>query len=165
MTGYTMYIDGACPNNGSDQARAGWGAFITNPQGDTLELAAPVPWDQPQTNNRAELLAFLEALARCNRPGPITAISDSQLLVKGATEWMPGWKSRGWRKTDKTQVEHQDLWERIDAAMQAREIRFVWVKARSGNPGNDKADALARLGASGKRISQYVRGPGEVVPA
>lgn len=154
MTSYTIYTDGACPNNGSPFARAGWGAYLVNPEGKTLRLAAPVPNDQLQTNNRAELLAALEALKRCTKPGAITLYSDSQLLVKGVSEWLPNWKANGWRTAKKKTVEHRDLWQQIDAFIQQRKVVFVWVEAHAGNPGNEEADALAKLGAVGKRIEE-----------
>lgn len=154
MTGYTIYTDGSCPNNGSPFTRAGWGAYLINPEGKTLKLAAPVPRDQPQTNNRAELLAALEALKRCRKPGPITVYSDSQLLVKGASEWLPNWKANGWKNSQKKSVEHRDLWEQIDTFIRERGVMFVWVKAHAGIPGNEEANALASSGAAGKRIEE-----------
>uniref|UniRef100_A4Y094 ribonuclease H n=1 Tax=Ectopseudomonas mendocina (strain ymp) TaxID=399739 RepID=A4Y094_ECTM1 len=154
MTGYTIYTDGACTNNGQANARAGWGAYLVNPEGKTLKLAAPVPLEQKQTNNRAELLAAVEALRRCTKPGPITLYSDSQLLVKGANEWLPGWKAKDWKKSDKKPVDHRDLWEQIDQFLQERDVTLIWVEGHAGHPGNEVADALADLGASGKRIQE-----------
>lgn len=153
MTTYIAYVDGACPNNGKPNAKAGWGAVLTNPQGDTLELAGPVPSDQPQTNGRAELLAPLMAIKRCKPGSPITIISDSQYVVKGAMEWLPGWKKKDWKKSDKKEVEHRDLWERIDQAMQERVITFQWVRGHNGTAGNERADALACRGAEGESVS------------
>lgn len=153
MTTYIIYVDGACPNNGKPNAKAGWGAVLTNPQGDTLELAGPVPWDQPQTNGRAELLAPLMAIKRCKPGSPITVISDSEYVVKGAMEWLPGWKKRGWKKSDKTEPEHRDLWELLDQAMQERDITFKWVRGHNGDAGNEHADALACRGAAGESVS------------
>lgn len=155
MTGYTIYTDGTCFNNGQPGARAGWGAYLINPEGKTLRLAAPVPRSQPQTNNRAELLAAIKALARCNKPGPIRIYSDSQLLVKGCNEWLQGWKRNGWRNSKRQEVEHRDLWEKLDQLIQARQITFVWVRGHSGNPGNEEADALANRGAAGEVIEEY----------
>ncbi|ROO36958.1 ribonuclease HI [Pseudomonas sp. AF76] len=157
MTTYNIYVDGACPNNGKPNAKAGWGALLINPQGDTLELAGPVPFDQTQTNGRAELLAALMAIRRCKPGMPITVISDSDYVVKGATEWLPGWKARGWKKADKKPVEHADLWSLIDQLMQTRDIRFLWVRGHSGNAGNERADALACRGARGERIEALTK--------
>lgn len=154
MTGYIIYTDGSCPNNGCSSARAGIGAYLINPEGKTLKLAAPVPLGQPQTSNRAELLAAVEALNRCKKPGPITLFSDSQLLVKGATEWLPNWKAKGWKNAKRQPVEHRDLWEQIDRHLQTREIKMVWIQGHSGHPGNEEADALANLGAAGKVVEK-----------
>lgn len=153
MTTYIIYVDGACLNNGKPNAKAGWGAVLINPQGDTLELAGPVPWDQPQTNGRAELMAPLMAIKRCKPGSPITIISDSKYVVRGAMEWLPGWKARGWRKADKKQLEHPDLWELLDQVIQERDVTFLWVKGHNGDAGNERADALASRGASGESVS------------
>ena len=152
MTTYTIYVDGACPNNGKPSAKAGWGAVLTNPQGDTLELAGPVPADQTQTNGRAELLAALMALRRCKPGVPITVISDSEYIVKGAMEWLPNWKAKGWRKSNKKPVEHRDLWEHLDQLLQTHDIRFEWVRGHAGVPGNEHADGLANRGADGEQV-------------
>lgn len=152
MTEYTIYTDGACSNNGSPFAKAGWGAYLINPEGKTLKLAAPVPRDQLQTNNRAELLAALEALKRCNKLAPITLYSDSQFVVRGANEWLPNWKTNAWKTSKKKPVEHRDLWEQIDQYIQQREVTFVWVEGHTGNAGNEAADTLACRGANGECV-------------
>ena len=154
MTTHILYVDGACPSNGKPNARAGWGAFLTNPRGDTLELAAPLPPNEPQTNQRAELTAALAALKRCKPGSTITLISDSQLVTMGITEWMLNWKARGWRKPDKKAPDHLDLWRQIDDQLQQKTVIAVWVKGHSGNPGNERTDALANLGAAGQRIEE-----------
>lgn len=157
MTTYNIYVDGACPNNGKPNAKAGWGVFLTTPEGDTLDLAAPVPADQPQTNSRAELLASLIAIRRCEPGVPISIVSDSEYVVKGAMEWLPGWKRRGWRKSDKKPIEHRDLWECIDLELQDRDITFQWVRGHTGVPGNERADALACRGAEGEYVEALTR--------
>ena len=154
MTTYIAYVDGACPNNGKPNAKAGWGAYITNPEGKTLRLAAPVPRDQPQTNNRAELLAAWEALKRCHKPMPITLYSDSEFVVKGVNEWLPNWKAKGWKNSGKKSVAHRDLWEQIDQFIEQREVTFVWVEGHTGNPGNEEADTLACRGANGECVHE-----------
>ena len=91
MNAYTIYTDGACHNNGKPNARAGWGAVLTNPQGDTLEIAGPVPEGQPQTNGRAELMAVVEALERCTQAAPITLNTDSEYIAKAFQSWLASW--------------------------------------------------------------------------
>ncbi len=120
MTGYIIYTSGSCTNNGGPFAKAGWGAYITNPDGNTMKLAAPVPEEQKQTNQRAELLAVVEALKQCSKTAHITVYGPAQ-LVTGATQWLPGWKANGWKNSDKKPVDHRDLWEQIDQFQQERD--------------------------------------------
>jgi ribonuclease HI len=161
MTTYTIYTDGACTNNGKPNARAGWGAVLTNPEGDVLELAGPVPESQPQTNSRAELLAVFEALDRCTKPAPINLHTDSQYIANACNGWLADWKARGWRKADKKPPEHLDLWQRLDQQLQAKDVSVYWVKAHSGTLGNERADALAILGAAGKTHRKRINRPRE----
>ncbi|MCQ4239695.1 ribonuclease H family protein [Stutzerimonas stutzeri] len=159
MTTYTIYTDGACINNGKADARAGWGAVLRNPEGDVLEIAGPVPESQPQTNGRAELLALVEALERCAKPAPIILYTDSQYIANACNGWLPDWKARGWRKADKKPPEHLDLWQRLDQQLQAKDVSVCWVKAHSGMLGNERADALANIGAAGKNHRKRVKKP------
>ncbi|EQM74115.1 ribonuclease H family protein [Stutzerimonas stutzeri] len=157
MTTYTINTDGACTNNGKHNARAGWGAILTNPEGDVLELAEPVPEGQPQTNSRAELLAVVHALEHCIKPAPINLYTDSQYIANACNGWLADWKARGWRKTDKKPPEHLDLWQRLDQLLQAKDVSVFWVKAHSGTLGNERADVLANLGAAGKTRRKRIK--------
>lgn len=161
MTSYTIYTDGACTNNGKPNARAGWGAVLTNPEGDVLELAGPVPASQPQTNSRAELLAVVEALDRCTIPAPITLYTDSQYIANACNGWLADWKARGRRKADKKPPEHLDLWQRLDQLLQAKDVSVYWVKAHNGTLGNERADGLANHGAAGKTLRKRTKRPQE----
>ncbi|MDR8015990.1 ribonuclease H family protein [Ectopseudomonas guguanensis] len=161
MNTYTIYTDGACRNNGSPFARAGWGAVLTNPQGDTLEIAGPVPEGQPQTNSRAELMAVAEALERCTQAAPIILHTDSEYIAKALQGWLASWKTKGWKKSDKKPPEHLDLWQRIDQLLQEKDVTAHWVKAHSGIPRNERADALATLGATGKTLRMRTKRPAE----
>lgn len=154
MTGYTIYTDGACTNNGRANPQAGWGAVISNPQGDTLEMAYPIPDDEPQTNIRAELSAALYAIKRCKQGAAITLYSDSELVTKGIAEWLPSWKARGWKTAGKKTPEHLDLWLQIDEQLQTKTVTTRWVKGHSNNAGNVRADALAKRGAAGNTINK-----------
>lgn len=164
MTSYTLYVDGACTNNGRPNAKAGYGAVLTNPQGDTLELAAPLPPGDRQTNQRAELMAALVALRRCKPGAPITLISDSKYVVDGIRVWLPGWKARGWKNSDKKTPDHLDLWLLVDAQLQLKDVTPMWVRGHTGVPGNERADALANLGAAGQRVEKRIPAP-VLVPA
>ena len=102
---------------------------------------------EPQTtNNRMELTAVIEALGALNRPSRVELYTDSQYVQKGITEWLPGWKARGWKTAAKEPVKNADLWRRLDEAARAHEIRWIWVKGHAGHAGNERADALANKG-------------------
>jgi len=154
MTSYIIYADGACSNNGRAFPKAGWGAVITNPQGDTLEMAYPIPDGEAQTNVRAELSAALYALKRCKPGVAITLYTDSELVTRGITEWLPSWKARGWKTAGKKAPQHLDLWRQIDDQLQIKEVVPVWVKGHGDNAGNIKADALAKRGAAGFKVDK-----------
>lgn len=161
MTTYTIYTDGACHNNGRPSAKAGWGAVLTNPQGETLEIAGPVPRGEPQTNSRAELMALVEALKRCTQSAPITLHTDSKYIADACNGWLEDWKIRGWKRADKKPPEHLDLWRCIDQLLQEKDVTVCWVKAHNGMLGNERADALACLGSSGKVIRKRCKNRSE----
>lgn len=161
MTTYTIYTDGACINNGKADARAGWGAVLSNPEGDVLELAGPVPESQPQTNSRAELLAVAEALEQCSKSAPINLYTDSQYIANACNGWLSDWKARGWKKADKKPPEHLDLWQRLDQQLQTKDVSVYWVKAHNDTLGNERADALANHGAAGKTLRKRTKRPRE----
>jgi len=98
------------------------------------------------TNNRMELTAAAEALLALKRPCRVELHTDSQYVRQGITEWLAGWKARGWRTAGKSPVKNEDLWRRLDAARLRHEVDWRWVKGHSGHPLNDRADALARRG-------------------
>ena len=91
-------------------------------------------------------MAAIQALETLNQPCTVKLYSDSKYVLQGITEWMDNWKKRGWKTAAKKPVKNEDLWRRLDAAMQQHEINWTWVKGHSGNPGNDKADQLANQG-------------------
>ena len=100
------------------------------------------------TNNRMELQAVIEALRALKRPCQVDFFLDSEYVRKGITEWLSGWKARGWRTASKQAVKNEDLWRVLDDALANSEhsITWHWVKGHSGNPGNDRADSLANEG-------------------
>ncbi len=99
------------------------------------------------TNNRMELTAVIEALASLKRTCDVTVHTDSEYVRKGITEWIHGWKQRGWKTADRKPVKNADLWQRLDALRQLHHVEWRWVKGHSGDPGNERADALANRGA------------------
>jgi ribonuclease HI len=100
------------------------------------------------TNNRMEMTAVIQALSALKRPCKITLHLDSQYVLKGITEWLPGWKAKGWRTAAKQPVKNVDLWQALDALVQnsGHVIDWRWVKGHAGDVGNERADGLANLG-------------------
>ena len=100
------------------------------------------------TNNRMEMMAAIKALEaiKPGYRGDITLWTDSTYVMKGITEWIHGWKKRGWKKSDKKPVVNMDLWKQLDALNAEREVTWKWVKGHAGIEGNERADELARAG-------------------
>lgn len=113
------------------------------------------------TNNQGELqavIALLEAVPPLER---LKILCDSQYVINSVTQWMPGWKRRGWRKADGKPVLNRELLERLDALLQGREVQFEWVRGHTGHPLNEAADDYARAAATAyQRGSSVDTGPG-----
>jgi len=134
-----IYTDGACKGN---PGIGGWGVWFKYADAEK-ELCGG---ELQTTNNRMELMAAIQALESLNQPCEIILYSDSKYVLQGITDWLQNWKKRGWKTAAKKPVKNEDLWRRLDTAMQQHEIEWTWVKGHSGNYGNDKADSLANLG-------------------
>jgi ribonuclease HI len=95
-----------------------------------------------------ELMAVIQALSALKRPCEVTLFLDSQYVLKGITEWLPGWKAKGWRTASKQPVKNVELWQQLDALVQqgGHRIDWRWVRGHNGDPGNERADALANRG-------------------
>ena len=98
------------------------------------------------TNNRMEMMAVIEALRALKRPSKVILHTDSTYVMKGMTEWIHGWKARGWRTAAKEPVKNVDLWKALDVEVARHQIEWKWVKGHSGHDGNERADALANKG-------------------
>ena len=98
------------------------------------------------TNNRMELLAAIQALESLRRPATVRLHTDSVYLRSGITSWLPKWKRNGWRTAANKPVKNADLWQRLEAAVGRHEVAWLWVKGHAGDPGNERADALANRG-------------------
>jgi ribonuclease HI len=153
MTTITIYTDGACTNNGKANALAGWGCILTNEQGKRLELAGPLEGD-PQTNQRAELMAAIKALQQLKKPSTVELYTDSQYLKMGCSEWLEDWKARGWKTSSKKPVKNADLWQELDRLLALHTVSFRWIEGHSGHLGNEQADTLATQGAAGLRVKR-----------
>jgi ribonuclease HI len=139
MTEVVIYTDGACSRN---PGPGGWGVVLRW-NGTVKELHGSDPLT---TNNRMELMAAIQALEALNRPSRVLLYTDSTYLLNGITKWVAGWQRNGWRTSAKKPVKNEDLWRRLVAAMSGHEVSWLWVKGHAGDEGNERADALARLG-------------------
>jgi len=136
-----IYTDGACKGN---PGPGGWGVLLKS--GTTeKELFGG---ERETTNNRMELMAVIMALEALKRPCHVFLHADSQYVLKGMTEWLAGWKAKGWKTASKQPVKNVDLWQRLDAlvASAGHKIEWRWVKGHNGDPGNERADDLANRG-------------------
>ena len=139
-----MYTDGACKGN---PGPGGWGVLLrSGPHEKEL-------WggERETTNNRMELMAVIEGLRALKRPCQVTLFLDSEYVRKGITEWIHGWKAKGWRTAGRQPVKNADLWQTLDALVHGgvHRIEWHWVKGHAGDPGNERADALANRGVPG----------------
>jgi len=133
----TIYTDGGCrPNPGP----GGWGVVVLRPGCDPIELSGA---EEEATNNRMELRAAIEALRSLEGSHTVELVTDSQYLRKGVTEWMAGWRAKGWKTAAKKNVANRDLWEALDREIARHEIDWRWVKGHAGNEWNERADELA----------------------
>lgn len=143
----TIYTDGACKGN---PGPGGWGAWLCW-AGHEKELCGG---EAVTTNNRMELTAVIEALASLKRRVPVSVYTDSEYVRNGITAWIHGWKARGWRTADRKPVKNIDLWQRLDALVAAHDVDWHWVRGHTGDPGNERADALANRGVEIARGSR-----------
>jgi ribonuclease HI len=100
------------------------------------------------TNNRMELTAVICALSALKRRCRVTLFTDSEYVRKGMTEWISGWKARGWITADRKPVKNVDLWKRLEALTHEHEVEWRWVRGHAGDPGNERADMLANRGVA-----------------
>ncbi len=134
-----IYTDGACKGN---PGPGGWGVFLKYKENEK-ELYGG---ESSTTNNRMELMAAIMALEALKKQSTVELHTDSKYVLQGITEWMTNWKKRGWKTAAKKPVKNEDLWRRLDSAIQPHNINWIWVKGHSGDAGNDKADMLANKG-------------------
>lgn len=133
-----LFTDGACSGN---PGPGGWGALLRY-KGTEKELSGAEP---DTTNNRMELMAAIEGLKAVKRSCDVTLYTDSKYVLQGVTEWMDGWKSRGWKTADKKPVKNQDLWIALDEQVNRHHITWQWVKGHNGHIENERVDELARM--------------------
>ena len=137
-----IFTDGACTGN---PGPGGWGAVLRW-QGRERELSGAAA---ETTNNRMELTAAIMALEALKRPMAVSLTTDSQYVRQGITQWLAGWKAKGWKTADKKPVKNQDLWQRLETAAARHRVAWHWVRGHAGHPENERADALARSAIAG----------------
>lgn len=136
-----IYTDGACLGN---PGPGGWAAVLqSGPHRRELSGAEPAT-----TNNRMELSAAIAALKALRRPCEVVLYTDSRYVMQGMTEWLAGWRRKGWRTASGKPVENRDLWEQLSEAAERHDVRWEWVRGHNGVPGNERADELARDAAA-----------------
>ena len=138
------YTDGACSGN---PGPGGWGALLIARDGDAVVKERELKGGEARTtNNQMELMAAICALETLSNPSTITIVTDSSYVKDGITQWIFGWKARGWKTAAKKPVKNEELWKRLDAATQRHTVTWEWVKGHAGHPENERADELARAG-------------------
>lgn len=147
-----IFTDGACSGN---PGPGGWGAILRSGQHEK-----EIWGGEPQTtNNRMELLAVIRALETLKRPVAARVHTDSQYVQKGISEWIHGWKKRGWKTASREPVKNEDLWRALDEAASRHKVAWIWVRGHAGHAENERADELARRGvtavrAQGKSVAE-----------
>jgi ribonuclease HI len=131
-----IFTDGGCRGN---PGPGGWGALLRY-NGHTKELKGA---EAHTTNNQMELMAAIQAFEALKRPCKVKITTDSQYVKNGITQWMAGWKKKGWKTAANQPVKNQELWQRLDAAIAPHEVEWHWVKGHSGHPENERVDTLA----------------------
>ena len=136
-----IYTDGACKGN---PGPGGWGVWLRSGEHEKELFGG----EAATTNNRMELTAVIEALSSLKRTCDVEVYTDSEYVRKGITEWIHGWKTRGWKTADKKPVKNAELWQRLEALASLHHVRWHWVKGHAGARGNERADALANRGVA-----------------
>lgn len=131
-----IFTDGACSGN---PGPGGWGAILRT-KGIEKELSGG---EKDTTNNRMEMMAVIVALEALTRPCEVIVTTDSQYVMKGMQEWLPGWKKRNWLTAAKKPVKNVDLWKRMEKASAIHNLDWIWVRGHQGHVENERADQLA----------------------
>ena len=136
MTHVEIFTDGACSGN---PGPGGWGAIMRT-KGIEKELSGG---EKDTTNNRMEMMAVIAALEALQRGCRVKITTDSQYVMKGMLEWLPGWKKRNWQTAAKKPVKNVDLWQRLERAAATHQLEWEWVRGHQGHVENERADQLA----------------------
>jgi ribonuclease HI len=148
-----LFSDGACTGN---PGPGGWASILVFPDGQVKELGG---FNPETTNNRMEILGALKGLKALQQPKhPVIVYTDSTYLIRGITQWIWGWRKKGWRNSEGNEVSNRDLWEELSRELgRLKPVAVDWkyVRGHSGVPGNERCDEIAVAFANGKRIDLY----------
>jgi ribonuclease HI len=133
------FTDGACRGN---PGPGGWGVILRYQNQEQQFYGGELN----TTNNRMELMGAIMALESLTRPSQVHLMTDSEYVKKGMTEWIENWIRRGWKRPNNKAVKNADLWQRLHAATQKHQVKWLWVKGHSGHAENEMADNLANQG-------------------
>lgn len=132
-----IFTDGACSGN---PGPGGYGAVIKQ-NGRVREISG---CERSTTNNRMEMKAVIESLRLLQVPCRVRITTDSNYVIKGMTEWLPGWIRRNWVNAQKKPVLNRDLWEELLELARDHEVEWRWVRGHAGHTENERCDRLAR---------------------
>ncbi|MBX2994510.1 MAG: ribonuclease HI [Bdellovibrionaceae bacterium] len=148
-----VYTDGACSGN---PGPGGWASIVAFPEGHVRELGGK---EAPTTNNQMELMGTIRALDLIkDRDEPVVIFTDSTYVIRGITQWVWGWKKRGWKNAEGQEVLNRDLWERLHRLVLARKegkVEWKYIRGHTGNPGNERCDEIAVQFSKGRWIELY----------
>lgn len=150
---YLAFSDGACKGN---PGPGGWGCVVESPNAEIWERRGN---KLLTTNNQMELSGAIEALRLTPLGSTVQVTTDSQYVIKGITEWMPGWLRRGWKSSTGGDVKNKDLWVLLDAEVRLRQVEWAWVRGHTGHPQNERCDELANLGVAELSLQAASTGP------
>jgi ribonuclease HI len=151
---FLIFTDGACSGN---PGAGGWGSVVVSPEGEVHELGGHLAMT---TNNQMELEATIQALKFISkRDGPVTLYTDSTYVIRGITQWIWGWRQRGWKTSEGADVNNRDYWEELSRLVSQRgaggKINWLYSRGHVGTPGNERCDEIAVHFSKGKWIDLY----------
>ncbi|MCL2469722.1 MAG: ribonuclease HI [Alphaproteobacteria bacterium] len=131
-----IFTDGACRGN---PGPGGWAALLRCSGVEKVLTGG----EALTTNNRMEMMAVIQALEALKKPSQVNLTTDSRYVCDGVRQWMAQWIARGWRTADNKPVKNVDLWQRLDTALRAHQVKILWVRGHDGHPENERVDQLA----------------------
>ncbi len=146
MKAIELFTDGACRGN---PGPGGWGGLLRYGEVER-ELYG---YQAATTNNQMEMMAAIQGLEALKEPCEVVLTTDSKYVLQGMTEWLAGWKRKGWKNASGQPVKNQELWQRLDIAARPHTIKWRWVKGHTGHVENERVDALANRAIDEKKAT------------